>query len=219
MMILKNFVDCGLLTDATFSDKESALEKYLETFVKDILKTKDKKYYRDRLAYETNTAYHWSENRKRRNRPFPPKNYNSNQDPTDSNESSLSSLSSSEAGSTRHSASGSQKCKTDHPASNVSASKRTPRDLSRSGLHSQPKSTHPLPYSANSGDGHSISSVSTLNSLAASKVSQTICNTVSGDLPVIPNPGDLRTATQLTPNLKKILNTLIVKTASKTASK
>lgn len=69
--------NCGLLTDATFSEKEVALEKHLEIFVTDILKNKDKKYYQDRLTYETNIAYQWSENRRRKNRPFSQKTNNS----------------------------------------------------------------------------------------------------------------------------------------------
>lgn len=47
----------SLISDTTFGDKELALEKYLEGLVTFYPKFWEYLYYRDRLAYETNTAY------------------------------------------------------------------------------------------------------------------------------------------------------------------
>lgn len=49
-----------LLLDSLFASRELTLKRDLETFVSEILKTKEKKFKHDKLAYDNNTAYNWN---------------------------------------------------------------------------------------------------------------------------------------------------------------
>lgn len=204
METLKNYTQTTVvLSLTTFSDRELTLEKYLEHFVTDILKTKDKKYYSDRLAYETSTAYKWSTmNSRKRNKPSS-RGHNSAHDPSDSDESSISS--SPLAGANSNTLSDTQKRKFDRSASTVSAAKRTPQDTTHSGLRLQTKNT-PSCSSNSFGDGHSNSLGSGSQLGAIPKVSHPPVNTPLGDSQGFPNLGDLRIAPifSLTPNLENI---------------
>lgn len=92
----------SITSDGLFSTWESALKTNLEGYVTEILKTKEKKFVRDKLAYDNKQAYHWGQKnnkaKRRNNQTQNPKQPTSK--PNDS-DSSVSSVSSSQAQDTR----------------------------------------------------------------------------------------------------------------------
>lgn len=48
-----------------FPSRESTLKANLETYVAEILKTKEKKFVRDKLSYGNNVAYNWAQTKNR----------------------------------------------------------------------------------------------------------------------------------------------------------
>lgn len=86
----------AIIADALFSTRENELKSNLELYVTEILKTKEKKYIRDKLAYDNKQAYNWSQNnykrKKRNNQTRQFKQANSEPSDSDSSVSSVSSL-------------------------------------------------------------------------------------------------------------------------------
>lgn len=48
-----------LTAGSSFNKREEDLKAHIESFVGDLLKTKEKKLARDKLAYDSNEAYKW----------------------------------------------------------------------------------------------------------------------------------------------------------------
>lgn len=86
----------AIVTDGLFSTRENELKTNLESYVTEVLKTKEKKYIRDKLAYDNKQAYNWSPNnyrrKKRNNQKRQTKQANSEPSDSDSSVSSVSSL-------------------------------------------------------------------------------------------------------------------------------
>lgn len=87
-----------ITTDVLFPARENVLKTNLEIYVAEILKTKEKKFVRDKLSYDNKQAYNWAQTnnkgRRRINQTRPPRQLTS--EPNDS-DSSVSSISSSQA--------------------------------------------------------------------------------------------------------------------------
>lgn len=82
----------SIVSSELFSSRESNLKTHIETYVADILKTKEKKFLRDKVSYDNNQAYAWTQNKtnKRRNTKMrTPRDV-----PSESNDSDTSSASS-----------------------------------------------------------------------------------------------------------------------------
>lgn len=86
----------SIITDGLFSTRENELKSNLQVYVTEILKTKEKKYIRDKLAYDNKQAYNWSQNsykrKKRNNQTRQSRQVNGEPSDSDSSVSSVSSL-------------------------------------------------------------------------------------------------------------------------------
>ncbi|XP_073491307.1 uncharacterized protein [Aquarana catesbeiana] len=104
--IEKLYEDNQLITlDGLFSTRESALKTNLEGYVTEILKTKERKFVRDKLAYDNKQAYHWDQKnnkaKRRNNQTRNPKQPISEPNDSDSSVSPVSSFQAQDMRSTR----------------------------------------------------------------------------------------------------------------------
>lgn len=83
-----------IVSSELFSNRETILKTELENYVSGLLKTKEKKYMRDKLAYDNDQAYNWIQQKSRKRNNKKPIYKETYSEPNDSDTSSASSLSS-----------------------------------------------------------------------------------------------------------------------------
>lgn len=84
----------SIISNDQFSSRESLLKTNLETYVSEILKTKEKKFMRDKLSYANAQAYNWAPTKNKRRNIQMHAFKKAQSEPNDSDTSSASSLSS-----------------------------------------------------------------------------------------------------------------------------